>query len=200
MDRLEQIGMEILNTTLLEWIAVLTGLFYVILMARKRHSAWFFAGISSGVYVYVCYVNQLYLESILQAYYLFMAVYGWYIWRKKASTDQFIVRWSFRRHILFILTCTQVALLAGIFFDSSTNQAFPYTDAFVTVFSLGATFMVTQRVLENWLYWIVIDTVSVYLFFSRDLNMTSLLFVAYTLISIEGYIRWRRECRKQTKV
>jgi nicotinamide mononucleotide transporter len=73
MDKLDNIGLEILNTTVVEWIAVFASLAYVILIARKRSVGWFFAVISSGVYVYICFVSQLYLETLLQIFYVGMA-------------------------------------------------------------------------------------------------------------------------------
>jgi nicotinamide mononucleotide transporter len=85
----------------------------------------------------------------------------------------------------------------GYIFDSYTNQENPYTDAFSTVFSLAATFMVTKKVLENWIYWIVIDAVCIYLFASRGLFLTSILFFFYTIIAVFGFVQWRRQFKLQ---
>jgi nicotinamide mononucleotide transporter len=84
-------------------------------------------------------------------------------------------------------------LLFGYIFDQYSNQANPYLDAFTTIFSLMATFMVAKKVLENWIYWIIIDAFSVYLFASRGLYMTSVLFILYTLIAIFGYFSWKKQ-------
>ncbi len=73
----------------------------------------------------------------------------------------------------------------------------PYADAFTTVFSLAATFMVTRKVLENWIYWIIIDIVSTYLFASRDLYLSSALFVLYTVIAVFGFFNWSRIYKQQ---
>jgi nicotinamide mononucleotide transporter len=72
----------------------------------------------------------------------------------------------------------------------------PIVDSFTTVFSIFATYMVVKKILGNWLYWIVIDTVSVYLFYSRDLHLTSLLFMAYTIIAVFGYFNWLKMMQK----
>ena len=66
----------------------------------------------------------------------------------------------------------------------------PIVDAFTTVFSVFATYMVTKKILGNWLYWIVIDLVSSYLYLVRNLEMTALLFMVYTIIAILGYLSW----------
>ena len=71
----------------------------------------------------------------------------------------------------------------------------PIVDSFTTVFAIIATYMVTKKVLENWLYWIIIDTVSVYLYFSKDLHLTSLLFITYTIIAVFGYFIWIKQAK-----
>jgi nicotinamide mononucleotide transporter len=88
----------------------------------------------------------------------------------------------------------------GYLFDTFSDQSLPYLDAFTTVFSIGATFMVVRRVLENWFYWVIIDMVSVYLYYYKELNMTALMYSAYTVIAIFGYYKWLKAYRKQARV
>ena len=83
----------------------------------------------------------------------------------------------------------------GFYFATYTNAKMPIVDSFTTVFSIFATYMVAKKILGNWLYWIVIDMVSVYLYFSRDLHLTSLLFMAYTIIAIFGYFSWIKKMK-----
>jgi nicotinamide mononucleotide transporter len=198
MEIIENIQVSIENTTIWEWLAVLCGLLYVILITIKKTAAWFFAVISSGLYIYLCYISQLYLETGLQVFYLAMGFYGWYMWTEDEKDDiELISVWSLKQHFLNILISGLLMLVFGYLFDNYTSQANPYTDAFTTIFSLAATFMVTRKVMENWIYWIVIDAVSVYLFFSRGLYMTSLLFVIYTILAIFGYIHWLKLYKAQ---
>ena len=81
-------------------------------------------------------------------------------------------------------------LLLGYIFAYFTNQANPFVDAFTSVFSFTATFMVTKKVLENWIYWIIIDAISVYLFYSRELYVTAGLMCLYSLIAVFGLVKW----------
>ena len=69
----------------------------------------------------------------------------------------------------------------------------PIIDSFTTCFSIIATFLVVKKILENWIYWIIIDLVSIYIYFSRDLHLTSLLFLVYTVIAIIGYFNWKKK-------
>ncbi|MFN5909851.1 MAG: nicotinamide riboside transporter PnuC [Bacteroidota bacterium] len=200
MDKLDNIGLEILNTTVVEWIAVFASLAYVIFIARKSSVGWFFAVISSGVYVYICFVSQLYLETLLQIFYVGMACWGWFSWHRSENSAEFITRWRSYHHLQYILFSAVLTLLLGYLFDTFSDQSLPYLDAFTTVFSIGATFMVVRRVLENWVYWVIIDMVSVYLYYYKELNMTALMYSAYTVIAIFGYYKWLKAYRKQARV
>ena len=180
----------ILSTSALEWIAVCSSIIYVILAARKLIYCWLFAFISSALYVYICFSANLYLESVLQLFYVVMAVVGFLLWNKSDSSE--VIKWPVKYHVINLSLSTLTALLLGYLFSIYTDQANPYVDASTTVFSLVATFMVTKKVLENWIYWIIIDAVSVYLYFSRDLHLTAVLFVIFTLLAITGYVSWNK--------
>jgi nicotinamide mononucleotide transporter len=194
MEILKQILLAILKTSLWEWLAVLSSLIYVILISYKHISAWLFAIISSALYIYVCFQGQLYLESLLNGFFLLMGVYGWFLWSKEKSEAAYkIIKWTKKAHFLNIGVSLIFVAVIGFIFDTYTNQANPYTDSFAAIFSLVATFMVTKKVLENWIYWIIIDAVSVYLFASRELYMTSILFLLYTGIAIFGYFKWKKQ-------
>jgi nicotinamide mononucleotide transporter len=199
MGKIEQIGLEILNTSLLEWIAVLSSLFYIVFIARKNSRAWFFALVGSSIYVYLCFISQFYLETILQLFYVSMAIIGWLLWNKKQEIPFKIIQWKGKQHMVNILISSILTLILGNFFQVYTDQALPYLDAFTTVFSISATFMVAYKVLENWLYWIVIDIASMPLYAYRDLNLTVVLFGIYTIVAIVGFVRWRRTFKLQVQ-
>jgi nicotinamide mononucleotide transporter len=194
MEILKQILLAILKTSIWEWLAVLSSLLYVILISYKHISAWIFAIISSALYIYICFQGQLYLESLLNGFFLMMGGYGWYLWaNEKTEESHKIIKWRKKAHFLNIGISLIFVVVIGFLFDTYTHQANPYTDSFTSIFSLVATFMVTKKVLENWIYWIIIDAVSVYLFASRELYMTSILFILYTGIAIFGYFKWKKQ-------
>lgn len=191
---ISNISNGIKTTSIWEWLAVGTSVFYVILISFKQLSAWIFAALSSVIYMYLCYTSKLYLETGLQIFYFLMAVYGWYMWTSDDDTkDVEVIQWPPKYHIINLIISTIAMLFFGYVFDNYTSQANPYVDSFTTIFSLAATFMVAKKVLENWIYWIVIDAASVYLFAGRNLYLTSVLFVIYTSIAIFGYIKWRKQ-------
>lgn len=185
------------ETSIWEWLGVLSGVLYVIFISYKKMSAWLFACISSLIYIYLCYQSNLYIETGLQFFYLIMGIYGWYAWKKTAVTNAIIIKWPFNYHLTNGIVSSILVFAVGYFFKHYTQQANPYTDAFTTIFSLAATFMVTKKVLENWIYWIIIDAVCIYLFASRGLYLTSLLFFFYTIIAIFGYRKWLKQYQLQ---
>ncbi len=182
------------NWSIIETLAVLFSVIYVVLAAKQNIWCWAAAAISVILYIFICYTAQLFPETGLQVFYLIMAFYGYYNWNKNDGYLE-ITQWSAGKHLLLILLGVIFTFLMGFYFATYTDTQMPIVDSFTTVFSLFATYMVTKKVLENWLYWIVIDAVSIYLYFSRDLHLTSLLFMAYTIIAIFGYFTWL----KQTK-
>jgi nicotinamide mononucleotide transporter len=123
-----------------------------------------------------------------------MAFYGYYNWTKKEQSLQ-ISEWSISKHFFILATGAVLVFLMGFYFATYTNAKMPIVDSFTTVFSVFATYMVAKKILGNWLYWIVIDVVSIYLYFSRDLHLTSLLFIAYTIIAIFGYFSWMKKMK-----
>lgn len=187
----------IIETSWLEWLAFIASIAYVILAARKSIWCWSFALISSGLYVFICYNTQLYLESSLNVFYVVMAVVGWVFWNQSKNEKIFVKKWPLKFHVMNLSLSTGVTILLGLAFDEWTNQAYPYTDAFTSVFSLTATFMVTKKVLNNWIYWIFIDLVSIFLYLSRGLELAAVQFLIFTILAIFGWYHWRKQYKLQ---
>ena len=183
------------NWSIIESVAVFFSILYVILAAKESIWCWRAAAISVTLYIYIFFSVQLYPETGLQVFYLFMAFYGYYNWNKKEQSLQ-IIEWNISKHFAVLILGAILTFLMGFYFTTYTNAKMPIVDSFTTVFSIFATYMVVKKILGNWLYWIVIDTVSVYLFYSRDLHLTSLLFMAYTIIAVFGYFNWLKLMQK----
>jgi len=181
------------RSIIIESIAVLFSILYIILAVKENIWCWGAALISVSLYIYICFSAQLYPETGLQVFYFIMAIIGYYMWNKENKEE--IKEWSEIKHLLIILSGAILTFFMGFYFSTYTNSQMPIIDSFTTVFSIIATYMVIKKVLGNWLYWIVIDAVSVYLYFNRDLHLTSLLFIAYTIIAIFGYFSWMKKMK-----
>ena len=197
MEVLNNIKDGIIATSWIEWLAVITGVLYVLLAAKKKISCWSFAIISSSIYVYLCATSNLLIESFLQVFYVLMGIAGWYFWNKTKDKAELIKTWRINNHLLNIAVSTIILFGIGYYFDHNTEQDYPYLDAFTTTYSIAATFMVTQRVLENWLYWIVIDIAAVFLYAAKDFYLTALLYLIFIILAVFGYLQWRRKYNLQ---
>jgi nicotinamide mononucleotide transporter len=186
------------NTAPAEAIAAALGLAYLLLAVRRNLLCWFCAFISTAIYLVLFAKAALYMQSALQVFYLVMAVYGFVDWRRGRTEEMgvLIQTWTLRQHALAALAVGVATVING-WLLSHTDAAAPYIDSFVTWASVITTWMVARRVLENWLYWILVDGVAAYLYFTQGLLATTLLFVAYLGIVVRGYFVWRKEHRSQ---
>ncbi|MDG1231293.1 MAG: nicotinamide riboside transporter PnuC [Pseudomonadales bacterium] len=186
---------EFHQNSLLELIAVALAIAYLLLAVRQHIACWYAAFISTAIFLYVFWQVNLYMESGLQVYYLGMAVYGWWAWQRGGSEgypELTISTWSPRQHLIVIGIVVAATFVSGSLL-SGTEQQLGYLDSFTTWGAVVATFMVTRKILENWLYWIVIDSASLYLYFDRELYFTMILFLVYLVIIFFGFRSWLRE-------
>ncbi len=185
-----------------EAVAVALGVLYLVLAIRENIWCWPAALVSSLLSVVLMYEARLYSESALQIFYAAMAVYGWQQWRRGAAGPTRVTKelpistWPPRAHVAAIGGSLAGSVAVG-WALSHTAAAYPYLDSFVTVASLVTTYMVAKKVLENWVYWLVIDSLSLYLFVARGLPLYAALFALYLVLIVIGFVRWQREWRAQ---
>ncbi len=182
-----------------ELVAVVLAVAYLLLAIRQNIWCWAAALCSSVIYLWLFFDALLYMESALQIFYVAMAVYGWYQWKRGGDDGRglHIVTWRLRTHALVIAGV--LILSAGVGWAmTATDAVFPYLDSFTTVAAVVTTYMVARKVLENWVYWFVIDSVAIYLYIARELYLTSALFVVYLVLVVVGFRRWRRDWRAET--
>jgi nicotinamide mononucleotide transporter len=181
-----------------ESVAVVFALLYLVLAVRRSIWCWYAALLSTLIYLVIFYSKLLYMESVLQVFYVAMAGYGWWQWRGGDSDkgELLISRLAWGQHVKLIAMIVVGTLVFG-FVMSKTQAALPWLDSFTTVSAVIATWMVARKIFENWYYWLVIDSVSIYLYLSRGLVLTALLFGFYILLIIVGMISWGRAYRQQ---
>lgn len=190
----EQIRSQLATFSLTEITAVVLAIAYLLLAIRQNIWCWLCAGVSTAIYVYLFIDAKLYMESVLNGFYFAMAVYGWYAWRAgtEHSPDLPVSVWPLRRHVMALLAIAMLAACSGYLLREFTSAALPFVDSLTTFAAIWATFLVTRKVLENWWYWLAIDAASVLIYWSRDLQLTSLLFILYLVMIPFGWISWRR--------
>lgn len=197
---LEQIIQTLQSFHWTEVTAVFCSIIYVILAARGNVWCWLFGIIGAVFWAFSAYaLYDLYVDAILQLYYVFIGIYGWYQWLhgSKQKTKLAISILPPITHVVIIIGGFVLTFIVGYFFDTYTQAAATYLDAFTTVFSIITTVLVTRKVLENWIYWIIIDSVYIYLYYSREGYLFALLNVIFVVIAIVGFINWRKDFKTQ---
>lgn len=188
--------MNFLEWSPLEVIAATFGVISVYLSTKQNIWSWPTAIINVALYIVVFYQGRLYGQMALQPVYLALSIYGWYQWLhggEKHSKLQ-VSRASPRLLAgLGILNITVWLVLAMIL--RRTDAALPWTDAILTSTSLIAQWMMTRKILENWILWIVLDIVYVPMFISQGLYATALLYAAFLVLAMFGFVEWRRSVR-----
>lgn len=198
MDELPQILAEqFWQKSLVEITAMVLAIGYLLLAIRQNIWCWLCAAVSTAIYTYLFAQAKLYMEAVLNLFYFGMAIYGWWMWRRGPGdlAELPVTVWPLRVHLAAIATIVLFAAMAGSLLDRFTDAAFPYVDSATTFGAVWATFLVARKILENWWYWLVIDTASVMIYWLRDLQFTSLLFVAYVVMIPFGLIAWTRSYR-----
>ena len=176
-----------------EVIAVVLAVTYLVLAIRQNIWCWAAAAISTLIYLFIMFEARLYMESVLQLFYLAMAAYGWYQWRRSGKPDDKlqVSTWPVRAHVFAIATVLILVFVSGHLLTEYSDAALPHLDSLTTWGAIIATYMVARKILENWIYWFIIDAVSVGLYLNRGLFLTALLFVVYLVLIVIGYRSWR---------
>ena len=185
---------ELVNQYWMEALAVILAIIYLLLAVKQDIRCWYAAIFSSSLYFFIMYSAGLYMEAILQIFYIAMAFYGWSQWRNtvEGNTELVVRTWKLSQHIKVISSVLIMTLISGWALKEYTNAALPFLDGLTTWGAIVATYMVAKRLLENWIYWFVIDSVSIFLFVSRGLYLTSFLFFVYLIIIYFGYKSWTK--------
>jgi nicotinamide mononucleotide transporter len=194
---IDELSVQLVNawsgTSWIEIIAAVLAVVYLLLAIRQSIGCWAAAFVSSWLYVWVLFGARLYMESVLNAFYAVMAIYGYWQWRGGGGAAALAVRrWSLGRNAVGVGGVLALSTVSSYFLGRFTPAAWPFLDSMVTWSSVFATFLVARKVYENWHWWLVIDAVSLCLYVTRRLYLTALLFALYLVLIVVGMREWRR--------
>lgn len=192
------------HLVVLEILGVFFG-FLSVWYSKQENILVFPTGIiSTGIFVYLLMVFGLLGDMMINAYYFFMSVYGWYVWTRKVDEEHFIPitkttlkekKWSV---FLFLAATLFVVLVYLIFnnFDSWTA----YVDTLTTALFFVGMWLMAKKKLENWIYWILGDLISIPLYWYKGLIFTSFQYFLFTIIAIFGYLAWKKSFNKSHRI
>lgn len=184
----------------LELFAALIGAISVWLSVRQNIWSWPTAIINVVLYAIVFYEAKLYADMGLQVIYAILSIYGWYEWLYggEGRTELRVSRTGPRLGALLALIAAAGSALLGAFLHRATDAALPFMDSFLSSTSLVAQWMMTKKLLENWLVWIGVDVLYVGMFIFKGLFLTAGLYAVFLALAVKGYIDWRRSMAAQS--
>lgn len=184
--------------TAIEITATIAGVVYVVLAARRDRLCWIAGAVGSALFGVLAAWRGLPMQGGLQVYYVGMSVYGWVTWtRQSRNGDLPVTTWSWKGHLIAGAALTAISWLTARGLATFTEAAWPFLDSLTTWFSLFATWLVARAKLENWIYWIIIDGVLVFLCYRQDMPLMALLYAFYVVVAAAGLVAWRRRLHLQ---
>lgn len=188
------------HLTVLEFIGVFFGFLSVYYSKRENILVFPTGIISTAIFVYILLVYGLLGDMLINAYYFTMSIVGWYVWTRKVDETHFVPITSTTSKekkyslLLFLSTLVFVSLVYW-YFDKFNNWT-AYVDTFTTGIFFVGMWLMAKKKLENWVYWIIGDVISVPLYWYKGLIFTSLQYFLFTVIAIYGYLAWKKSLNK----
>ena len=187
---------QALNT--FEILAAVAGVAYVILAARRNRLCWIVGAVCSAFIAVVSALSALPMQASLNVFFVGMSAYGWWSWTSSGAQGEVPVRiWRLAWHIAAVLVVLALSFSSARWLARETDAAWPLLDSLTTWFSLLATWLQARAFLENWLYWVAIDGVLVFLFYARGKMLLALLNLMYIGIAAATFLVWRRNFKMQ---
>lgn len=182
-----------------EIFGVVTGLIYVGLAARSSVLCWPVGIINAIIYFFVFYISRIYGDMSLQLLYLCLSVYGWIYWKNNTEGgNKKIKRLSTIEIFYCIIFIIMISVIIYLIFIKYTNNALPILDSITTALSLLGQILLTRKFLENWLIWLMANFLYLVVYFKRELYLTMGLYSIFILVSIYGFVYWKKQLAGQT--
>ncbi len=176
----------------LEVVSVVLNVAYTLCIAYQKRVGWLFGFVASAIAVGLYVLAQTWAMSVLNAYYVGMAVYGWWSWGRAGEEGRVRTQGAMF-HALAVPGGLLLSYLAASVLDQYLDGNFPRLDAFVTVFSFLATWLMARKYISNWLYFILADTVGIWLNWRIGYKAYAALFAMYLVLSVVGYMKWKKQ-------
>jgi nicotinamide mononucleotide transporter len=185
--------------SLTETLGFVTGAACVYLVVKQ--SVWNFPlGIANNIFFLVLFVNErLYGDAGLQIVYIALGFQGWYYWLYGGQNRKELRITHASPRLLIALGIFVIIGSAGLVLAlRATRGASPVMDAITTILSLAAQYLLNRKTIENWLFWIVADIIYIWLYLSRDLQLTAVLYFVFLSLCVAGFLNWRRLLKAQS--
>ena len=185
----------------LELTGAVIGLLYLFLEYKANIWLWPVGVLMNIVYVIIFYQSEIYGDMGIYIYYFFASIYGWYIWKKATNqTEKILILHTPIKYIWKLIVAFILIFFVIAFVLIQLNSQVPYLDSLTTTLSILAMWMLAHKYIEQWLLWIVVNLVSIGLYSYKQLDITALLFIVYSIVPFFGYFKWRKIMAKQQEI
>ena len=181
----------------IEAIAVVCGLTCVALTIRQNIWCWPIGLVQVTLYVFIFYQVKLYSDLILHLIYIALQIYGWHHWLHGRNDREplMVSRLSLQARLIWLTVAVLGSGGWGYMRDLYTDASVPYGDAFTTVASLIAQWLLARKHLESWLFWIAVDIVAIGIYWHKELYLTSVLYAVFLVLATLGWFAWRNSLK-----
>jgi nicotinamide mononucleotide transporter len=184
---------QLQETSALEWTGIVSTVACIYLAAKEHILNWPVSIIACGAYAVLYYQFRLYGDSYLQIYFLLTAVYGWIFWTsKKDNQEKPVLSLSFKEMLYTLAAIVILTFVLSKYLDNFTDTDVPYADGCCTAISFVAQFLMTRKILQSWVLWIIVDILYVPLLFYKALLPTSILYAFLVPLAAKGYLDWKK--------
>jgi nicotinamide mononucleotide transporter len=181
-----------------EWLATISGFLYIYYTIREDTRLWIYGIISSALFAWVFFKSSIYANSLLYIYYVIIGFYGWYAWYRSEKEENEEKRLTIRRSsvnklVAYIAASVFLAIPVYLILENYSDSDAPLLDAVLTTGGMVATWMLTRKLIEQWIFWIIIDMMWCGLMLYKGMYPALLLFIAYTVLAFKGYFEWKKQ-------
>ena len=185
----------------LEIVGVIVGAIYLWLEYRASIYLWIASIIMPAIYLVVFYDAGLYADTAINIYYLIIAIYGWYAWKRGNPDNQelSITHISTRQAITMVALYVVMQVAISLVLIHLTDSDVPWFNGLTSALSIVGMWMLARKQIEQWIVWIVVDVLSAILYFSKDLDYTGALYILYAVVAVFGYRKWNQLLKQQNE-
>ncbi len=185
--------LDLAAISMYQWVGFIFGILYVLFAAYNKNQCWIYSAISTVAIAFEDFINlNLYFDGMIQIFYAMIAICGLYVWLSGGEHNKQlrISKLSLSKNVGYVVVVIMIALPTGYIMDINSDAAFPYLDGFTSILSILATCLMVYKILDTWMYWIVIDIACMYLYFERGALLISVLYAVYAILAIVGWKNW----------
>jgi nicotinamide mononucleotide transporter len=198
----DQILTSLQQVTLVEWVGTIFGLLTVWYSVKANILCWPTGMISVAAYAILFFNIKLYADTLLQIFFFIVSIIGWWQWSKRDKNDQTLpvtILSNLNRVLIFFLMIVCI-VSSGYLFSRFTDAHIPFWDSTVTGMSVTAQLLLIRKKFENWILWIIVDVLSIGIYFYKEVYLTSFLYLVFLGMATKGFFEWKKQLQPRSKV